>query len=125
MKAAKIVASSLVGKDSADVLIGGKVYSIPPPTIKRIAEACVYIADMGDAQTISDILRYFVGLEGCAKALSIFIKGDESLSEELCDAPFDEVAGGLCMAIEMISAQNFLMLLASAKNVQMLIAKPK
>lgn len=125
MKGAKIVADALSNTDGANVLIGETVYTIPPPTIKRLANACVYLADMGDAKTINDILKYFVGLEGCSKALSIFICGDESLSEELANAPFDEVCMGLCQAIEMVSAKNFLTLLASVRNVQMLIARPK
>lgn len=125
MKAAKIVSSAISGTDTIDVVVGEKAYTIPPPTIKRLANACVYLADMGDAQTINDILKFFVGTEGCAKALSIFICGDEGLAEELAEAPFDEVCFALSEALEMISARNFLTLLASVRNVQMLIAKPK
>lgn len=125
MKAAKIVSDAISGTDVVNVVVGEKAYTIPPPTIKRLANACVYLADMGDAQTINDILKFFVGTEGCAKALSIFICGDETLAEELSEAPFDDVCYALCEAIEMISAKNFLMLLTSVRNVRMLIAKPK
>lgn len=125
MKAAKIVASALSGTDGANVLIGKKPYTIPPPTIKRIANACIYLCDLGDAQSITDMLRYLASAEDCAKALSVFVAGDSSLEEEFMNAPLNDVINGITIALEMINAQNFLTLLASVKNVQMLIAKPK
>lgn len=125
MKSAKIVSNALSGTDGVDMPIGGKVYNIPPPTIKRMANACVFLADLGDAQSISDLLRYVASAEDCARALSVFIAGDTSLEAELADAPFDDVVAALMTALGLIDAKNFLTLLASVKNVQMLIAKPK
>lgn len=125
MKAAKIVSNALFGTDGADVLIGGKKYHINPPTIKKIAGACIYLCDLGDAQTISDLLKYLASAEDCANALSVLVNGDDSLFEEFKEAPLDDVVTAIMISLEMINAQNFLTLLASVKNVQMLIAKPK
>lgn len=64
-------------------------------------------------------------MDNVAHALSWFVKGDDSLFEELRKGTFDETVQGLEVALSLISAENFYKLSVLAKNVQNLTAKQK
>lgn len=125
MQSTKLVTEAILGTDIIVVRVNKKNYFIKPPTIKTIAGVGRCLCDLGDAKTIQDILKYFADIECAAKALSWLVKGDESIWEELSHGTLEEVTEALEKGISMISMENFLKLLVSAKNVQMLIAKPR
>lgn len=124
-KASKIVSSSILGKDFETIVVNGKAYVILPPTIHKIAGASYFLADIGEANTIGEIVKAIKDIGMAAKALSWLIKGDESLESELSKGELSEVIGALEVGLSMISAENFLKLSVLAKNVAMLTAKPK
>lgn len=124
-KASKIVSSSILGRDFEVVCINGKAYVILPPTIKKIAGASYCLSDVGDAESIGDIVRTIKDINVAAKALSWFINGDESIAEELCDGTLDEVVEALIVGFSLISTENFFKLSVLAKNVANLTAKAK
>ena len=106
MNAAKIVNSSIIGADFKTIVINNKSYVISPPTIH-------------------DVLSSLKDMDNVAHALSWFVKGDDSLFEELRKGTFDETVQGLEVALSLISAENFYKLSVLAKNVQNLTAKQK
>jgi len=55
----------------------------------------------------------------------MFIKGNDSLFDELLKGTFNEIVEGLEIAFSLISAENFYKLSILAKNVQNLTAKQK
>lgn len=124
-KATKIVSGAIAGLDSETVLINGKVYIIDPPTIHKISGAGYYLSDIGDYQTISDVINDMKNFSSYAHALSWFIKGDDSLVDEFMNAPFNDVSEAIGVAFTMLPPENFIKLSALARNVQQLIAKPK
>lgn len=124
-KASKIVSSSIIGKDFETVVVNGKAYVILPPTIHKIAGVSYCLSDIGEANTIGEIVKAIKDISAAAKALSWLIKGDESLEKELSEGELGEVVEALETGISMISAENFLKLSALAKNVAILTAKPK
>lgn len=124
-KASKIVSSSILGMDFETVIVNGKAYVIHPPTIRKIAGASYYLADIGKVSTIGEIVKSIKDINVAAKALSWLIKGDESLEEELSDGTLDEVVGALEIGFSLISAENFCKLSVLAKNVALLTAKQK
>lgn len=124
-KASKIVSGAILGLDSETALIDGKVYFIEAPTIAKIAGAGHYLANIGDCESLSDILSNMEHFENYAHALSWLIKGDDSLSETFINAPFEDVVSALSVAFTMISPENFIKLSVLAKSVLRLIAKPK
>lgn len=113
---AKLVSSAILGLDWKNVLVGGRVYTISPPTIKRIAGAGLWLS-------VDD--HAFKDIGNVTKALSWFIQGDESLAEELSDGTMEEVVAALEVAVSMIGTQNFSKLSTLAKSVQRLIATPR
>ena len=125
MNAAKIVNSSIIGADFKTIVINNKSYVISPPTILKIAGAGCYLAEFPECNTFHDVLSSLKDMDNVAHALSWFVKGDDSLFEELRKGTFDETVQGLEVALSLISAENFYKLSVLAKNVQNLTAKQK
>lgn len=125
MNAAKIVNSSIIGSDFKTIVVNNKSYIISPPTIHRIAGAGYYLANFHECNTLHDILVSLKDMDNAAHALSWFIKGNDSLFDELLKGTFNEIVEGLEIAFSLISAENFYKLSILAKNVQNLTAKQK
>nr|DAS27108.1 MAG TPA: hypothetical protein [Caudoviricetes sp.] len=123
--AAKIVGSAIIGMDFQTVIVNNKAYVIHPPTIKKIAGAGYYLADLKIGNSLKDMLMSLRSMESAAKALSWFIQGDDSLGDELSQGSFDEVVDALEVAYSLISTENFLKLLGLARNVANLTAKQR
>ncbi|MDR2913686.1 MAG: hypothetical protein LBV74_02440 [Tannerella sp.] len=127
-KAAKLVSSSVIGIDIRVFTVNSKQYTVQPPTIYKISAAisCLCNADLDDKPTVKEILYSLKdSSDSCAKALSWFINGDESLYDELKHGTLEEVVDGLEAAISLIPAQVFLKAVNLARNVASLAAKPK
>ena len=124
-KGSKLVTDAILGESSKTILINGKVYFVPSPTIYRLTGAGKYLADFGDEKTISDIFRSINNLENLCKALSWFICGSSKLSRELSKGTMDEMITALEECYSLLSVENFSKLSALAKNVAGLIARPK
>lgn len=125
MKGSKLVADAISGRDFQTIVVNGKAYAVHPPTIAKIASATSYLTQIQGGETINDILSSLQNIECASMALSCFIQGDGSLSEELAQGEFGEVVEALEIALSMISAENFIKLSVLVRNVQRLIAKPK
>jgi hypothetical protein len=125
MNAAKIVNGSIIGSDFKTIVVNNKSYIISPPTIHRIAGAGYYLANFPECNTLHDILVSLKDMDNAAHALSWFIKGNDSLFDELLKGTFNEIVEGLEIAFSLISAENFYKLSILAKNVQNLTAKQK
>jgi len=123
--ATKLVAAALLGKDTDTVEVGGHSYTIPAPTIKRIAGAGFYLSDFGSEKDIKDVVREFMLFDELAKALSWFITGDESLSDKLSEGTLEELLNGIDKAVTLVGIGNFSRLSTLARNVKMTIAKQK
>lgn len=123
--ATKIVAGAIIGLDFKVVVINGKAYAIPPPTIAKIAGAASYLSDIEGGETLQDILMSLTSIESATKALSWLIAGNESLSEELSQGTLEEVVSALEQGLMLISAENFIKLSLLARSVQKVIAKLK
>lgn len=125
-KAGKIVSSAILGLDIKTIVVNGKVYRIQPPTIKTLAGVSYHLSDLPDGKTIADVLMCVTGgAASAAKALSWFIKGDESLYDELSEGTLEEIVNGLDAGFSLISTENFLKLSILTKNVATLTAKAK
>lgn len=123
--AAKLVSSAILGIDGETVVVGGKVYFVYPPTIKKIALASYHLSDIGRGETLRDVIRDMQNAEGAARALSCLISGDESLAEDFINSPYEEVIDALEIGLSLVSAQSFCKLSALARNVQSLTAKQR
>lgn len=124
-KGAKLVSEALLGSDFVTVVVAGKAYTVHPPTIKRIAGAAGHLSCMGNESTFADVVKSLSNLNESAKALSWFIQGDESLSEELSNGTLDEMTQALESCFSFVSVDDFTKLSVLAKNVAELTAKPK
>ena len=122
--AAKIVTSAILDMDFKTVVVAGNAYIIMPPTMKKLAGAGYWLSDI-NGDTIKEVLLSKENLEAFAHALSWLIQGDESLFEELLNGTDRELSDALEEAYSLISTENFSKLLALAKNVANLTAKPK
>ena len=125
-KGADMVGAAILGKESKTIVINGKPYFLKPPTIRKIAGAGCALGDFASENgNFGDILKAMKDTEGAAKALSWFIKGDESLAEELKDGTLEEVVNGLSVAISMLGIEDFQKLSDLSRSVRRLIANPK
>ena len=123
--AAKIVSSAILGLDFKVIVVNNKSYVLTPPTIKKIAGASYYLSDIGKGNTIRELLLTINNAEAISHALSWFIKGDDSLFEELSKGTMNEIVDGLDTAYSLISTDSFLKLSVLAKNVANLTAKQR
>lgn len=124
-KASKLVSAAILGLDGESVIVGGKAYYIPPPTIKRIAQAAYYLSDIQEGKTLRDMFMSVENMKCVCDALSCFIAGNESLTEELMEGTIQEVSEALEAAYNLLSVENFYKLSALARNVANLTAKQK
>lgn len=124
-KGARIISESIIGSDFRTVFVAGKVYTVYPPTIHKLAGAISYLSGVQEADNLKDVLLSLGKSEAYSKALSWLITGDESLSEELAKGTYKENVNALDEALSMIDSKVFLKAASLAKNVSLLAAKPK
>jgi hypothetical protein len=124
-KGARIISESIIGSDFRTVFVAGKVYTVYPPTIHKLAGAISYLSGVQEADNFKDVLLSLGKSEAYSKALSWLIAGDESLSEELAKGTYEENVNALDEALSMIDSKVFLKAASLAKNVSLLAAKPK
>lgn len=123
---ADIVANAILGKEARTVLVAGKPYFIKPPTIKKIAGAGRILGSFSsECNTIQEVIDNMADAESAARALSWFIAGDESLTNDLCEGTLTEVTEGLSAAVSLLGIQDFLRLSDLSRSVRHLIANPK
>lgn len=124
-KASKLVADAILGEDSVTIMVNGKTYCISPPTIIKLFKAAKYLNSFEEGKTLAEVLGMLKNLYDACKALSIFIQGDESISDELSKGTFEEVVNGLQTAYSLISIKDFQTLSILAKSAARMIAKPR
>ena len=124
-KASKLVADAILGEDSVTIMVNGKTYCISPTTIIKLVKAAKYINSFEEGKTLAEVLGMLKNLYDACKALSIFIQGDESISDELSKGTFEEVVNGLQTAYSLISIKDFQTLSILAKSAARMIAKPR
>lgn len=122
--AAKIVTDAILGHDAKLAMVNGKVYSISPPTIHRLAGAANCLCGISGNGTVAELLSS-QSMESAARALSYFIADDLSLVDELSKGTLPEVVGALAAAYSLVSVQDFWTLSALARNVASLAAKQR
>lgn len=122
---AKLISEAIIGLKHKVVIVGGKRYVITPPTIKRIAGASYHLSDLPDGENIKDVLMNINNSEKLAKALSWFINGDETLTDDLVNGTYDEVVDALSVAYSMIGIKDFTIAVSIQRNVAELTAQPK
>lgn len=123
-KAAKSVASSIVGSDIEVVIVGGKTYVIKAPTIKRIAGAvdALTAIDMKEAPTLREMLFSMRDAEAYAKALSWLVNGNDSLVPRLSKAPVEEVIEAVITGLNM-TGQSFMRAVGLLRSARSLAAR--
>lgn len=122
---AKLVSEAITGMDFRTVIVGGKSYTVYPPTIHKLAGAISYLSGVQEADNLKDVLLSLGESEAYSKALSWLIAGDESMSDELAKGTYEENVNALDEALSMIDSKVFLKAVSLAKNVSLLAAKPK
>ena len=122
---AKIISESIIGMDFRTVIVGGKSYTVYPPTIHKLAGAISHLSNIQDAESLRDVLLSLGDSEAYSKALSWLIAGDESMSDELAKGTYEENVNALNEAFSMIDSKVFLKAVSLAKNVSLLAAKPR
>lgn len=124
-KASKLVADAILGEDSVTIMVNGKTYCISPPTIIKLVKAAKYLDSFEEGKTLAEVLGMLKNLDDTCKALSVFIQGDESISDELSKGTLEEVVNGLQTAYSLISIKDFQTLSILAKSAARMIAKPR
>lgn len=124
-KASKLVTDAILGDDAVTIWVNGKTYYVPSPTVIRLVKAAKYLNSVEGGNTFGEVLDMMRNLKDACKALSIFIQGDENLSDELSEGRPHEIAMGLQSAYSLISIKDFQMLSTLARSVARMIANPR
>lgn len=124
-KASKLVADAILGEDTVTIIVNGKAYCISPPTIIKLVKAAKYLDSFEEGKTLAEVLGMLKNLDDTCKALSVFIQGDESISDELSKGTLEEIVYGLQTAYSLISIKDFQTLSILAKSAARMIAKPR
>lgn len=119
------MADAILGCDMRTVVVGGKAYTVYPPTIHKIVGATTHLAGVKDGESIHDILLSMSESDKISKALSWLICDNESLAEELSKGEYGEVVDALEEALSLIDAKVFTKAVSLAKSASLLIAKPR
>lgn len=120
---AKLVSSAIIGMDYRLVVVNDKSYIIQPPTIAKLAGAVFWLSELGEGNSLKEIIGSMARIESLAHCLSWFINGNDDLVEELSQAKIGEVVDAIEAGFTLIDAENFLKLSALLKSVRPLIAK--
>ena len=109
-KASKLVSDAIIGADYTIVYVNGKAYPIKPPTIHKLAGAisCISGLELDEQGTLKDMLLSAKDCKAYAKALSWFIKGNQSLNAELSKGTLEEVVKALTIAFDLVGINPFL-----------------
>ena len=75
--------------------------------------------------TLKDMILSGKDAEAYTRALSWFIKGDLSISEELSEGTMAEIIDALLSVFDMIGIDPFLKAVSLTKNASLLAATPK
>ena len=105
--------------------MNGRAYYVSPPTIIKLVKAAKYLDSFEEGKTLAEFLCMLKNLDDACKALSVFIQGDESISDELSKGTLEEVVNGLQTAYSLISIKDFQTLSILAKSAARMIAKPR
>lgn len=124
-KASKLVTDAILGEDAVTILVNGKSYYVPSPTIIRLVKAAKYLNAVEGGNTFGEVLDMMRNLEDACRALSVFIQGDENLYDELSKGKPNEIAMGLQSAYSLISIKDFQTLSTLARSVARMIANPR
>lgn len=124
-KGAKAVGEAITGLDFITVVVNRKAYTVFPPTINSIAGAAKCLSDVHDGDTWRSVILSLGDCMQYAKALSWFIRGDESLSEELGNGTVEELVEALESSMLMIGIEVFPKAVSLARSVSLLAAKPR
>lgn len=125
LDAAKLVSSAILGLDYRNIIVNDKAYIIHPPTIAKLAGATYWLSDIGEGETIHDVIQNMSEMTNIARALSWFIQGDDTLADELAQGTMKEIVGGLEAAFSLIDAENFIRLSVLARSAKTLVAKQR
>lgn len=124
-EASKLVTDALLGQDTATIIVAGETYFVDSPTIERIAKAASYLNNLEGGKEFKDLVDMMEHMKDSCRALSVFIQGDDALSEELSKGTPREVVEGLKTAISLISIASFSELSTLAKSVARMVARPR
>ena len=126
-KASKLISDAIIGNDYTIVYVNGKAYPVQPPTIKRMAGAISSLSNVEFKEdgTLKDMIMSGKDVEAYSRALSWFIKGDLSISEDLSEGTMVEVIDALSSVFDMIGINPFLKAASLTKNASLLAASPK
>lgn len=126
-KASKLISDAIIGNDYTIVYVNGKAYPVLPPTIKRMAGAISSLSNVEFKEdgTLKDMIMSGKDVEAYSRAMSWFIKGDLSISEDLSEGTMVEIIDALSSVFDMIGINPFLKAASLTKNASLLAATPR
>ena len=125
-KAAKIVASELLGLNVGAFTVCGKQYTVQPPMIKTLASAINYLSEVDfDGHNVSEAIKSIPYItDNILNGISCFICGDSSLHDELQRGTVDEIKNALETCMSMIGTEVF-QCASLAKSIAGIAARQK
>lgn len=128
---AQVVSDAILGEDLKFVAIGGKVYSVRPPSIRTILKSIKYLSLVrleSEKYTKSSIMsEYKRNTRHIAMGLGVLIdpKHPKRLAKKFMDGTYGELLKAFNEVIGMMGGDDFFALAQLAKSLQKMAARPK
>lgn len=124
-KAAKLVADAVLGDDCKVIVIAGKAYTVRPLTAGQMCRIIQHWAMLQAEDKPNDLMAIKNDIEEILKGISVAIFDDDNSWEELNGATQKEMADAMKAIVQLISAEDFFVCAALAKNVAKMAATLK
>ena len=133
-KAAKIVSDAILGNSVRFCTVGGKVYTLVPPSIATILTAVSHLSRFGlekEKYTLVEITgEYERNIKPLTVALAVLICGKDGIkarwtARKLRQGTFKELLEMFSIFIGMMGGNDFFALASLAKSMQKMAAAPK
>lgn len=120
----KIMSELLSGEYGKAVLVGGKVYIIKAPTIRRIMRASAMFSDVGEIDSTLDVEARMSVIRGLSRLIAENERDEKSIIEALMDGTDEEIREAMEVALSLIVNKDFFVYAGVAREIARLSVSP-
>lgn len=120
----KMMAELLSGEYGKAVFVGGKVYVMKAPTIRRIMRASVMFSEVGEIENVWDSKTRVNVIKGLSRMIADRIEDEEEIAEALLEGTDEEIREAMEAALSLIVNKDFFVYAGVAREMTKLSVSP-
>lgn len=118
------MAELLSGEYGKAVFVGGKVYVMKAPTIRRIMRASVMFSEVGEIENVWDSKTRVNVIKGLSRMIADRIEDEEEIAEALLEGTDEEIREAMEAALSLIVNKDFFVYAGVAREMTKLSVSP-